>query len=730
VGQVLERDLGDGMPGVTVGVDGTDIVVVTDAAGRFSMHDVPRGPIVLVASATDYQTVRLRLTEAQRAQPVVLSLTIDEALQLTVVSASTRPETASTTFLSSRDLDAAPRRNAEELLRQVPGLTLVQHGSEGKGYQFFLRGFDAVHGTDLELSADGLPINEWSNVHAQGYLDLSMVIPELVRGVVVTKGPFTLDQGAFGMAGSVDFRLGTPLDQVGWRAAYTVGTTNRHRVFAGWSPEGGNGQQFVGFEFTHDDGYGDQRRLQRGTFNARMRLFDSDRAGRMHLLALGGHARFELPGPLRQDDVDAGRVDLYGAYDPDAEGASSRGVAALQWDLSRGDHDWNATAWAGYRSLDLLENFTGFLLDPVEGDRRGQAQRTTSFGVRARHETRFGERWALGSGVGLRGDVFQQDEDQVGRDLDDRSPRRDLQGTQLLPHALLGVRWSPVDAVRVDAGARLDVVHVQVTDDLDGSTRGGGTLVTVSPRLTARWRATPDASLFAAYGRGLRPPEARAFTSFDPGQAGLSDDVYDGGEPATTVSDAVELGARWQPAWWLDLSVAGFATFIERESLFDHVSGVSLDLDGTRRLGGELVVTMRPAPWLVLSADVTAVDARFVTSGNRVPLAPWLVAGARATVTHDSGVLGGLRVVTVAPRPLPHGARGATLVRGDATLGWRWRWLQLGVEVENLFAQRLREGEYHYASHWNLGGPRSELPTLHVSPGTPPQGRLTVGMRL
>ena len=62
-----------------------------------------------------------------------------------------------------------------------------------------------------------------------------------------------------------------------------------------------------------------------------------------------------------------------------------------------------------------------------------------------------------------------------------------------------------------------------------------------------------------------------------------------------------------------------------------------------------------------------------------MPRAPWLVLGVRAIATHESGLRAGLRVLTLAPRPLPHGATGATLVMVDATLGYHWRWLRLAA---------------------------------------------------
>lgn len=38
-------------------------------------------------------------------------------------------------------------QTVEEALRLVPGLVIAQHGTEGKGHQIYLRGFDALHGS-------------------------------------------------------------------------------------------------------------------------------------------------------------------------------------------------------------------------------------------------------------------------------------------------------------------------------------------------------------------------------------------------------------------------------------------------------------------------------------------------------------------------------------------------------------------------------------------------------
>ncbi|MDQ2863250.1 MAG: TonB-dependent receptor plug domain-containing protein [Bacteroidota bacterium] len=45
-----------------------------------------------------------------------------------------------------------PARSAQDLLRLVPGLFIAQQVGGGKPEQIFLRGFDADHGTDVNVS--------------------------------------------------------------------------------------------------------------------------------------------------------------------------------------------------------------------------------------------------------------------------------------------------------------------------------------------------------------------------------------------------------------------------------------------------------------------------------------------------------------------------------------------------------------------------------------------------
>ncbi len=272
----------------------------------------------------------------------------EEGDTLTVSAA--RPARAPAQHLLTRDaLSDAPRRDAEELLRQIPNLTLLQHGSEGKGRQVLLRGFDAVHGQDFEVTVDGVQLNEQSNIHAQGYLDLALLIPECVASIEALKGPFSLTQGPFALAGSARYALGSPLGGTeGLRLSYGAGTTGRHRALVSYAGSRG----WAEAEGLLDEGFGARRALSRAALNARLTLAEGA-AGRLQLTLLGAVSSFELPTALRQDDLAAGRVGFYGSYDDALGGESLRGLALLRWEGSAGGAAWGATLWGQGRALRL-----------------------------------------------------------------------------------------------------------------------------------------------------------------------------------------------------------------------------------------------------------------------------------------------------------------------------------------------------------------------------------------
>src|SRR5581483_8341285 len=148
--------------------------------------------------------------------------------EVRITSAKVVPSSASEVHISQADLDLRPRFRPADIVESVPGLFAVQHAGGGKANQYFLRGFDADHGTDVAFFADGVPINMPSHAHGQGFTDLHFVIPELVSGVDGWKGTYHAHLGNFATAGAVDMRFAESFEES--RAQLTVG---QYGIFRG-----------------------------------------------------------------------------------------------------------------------------------------------------------------------------------------------------------------------------------------------------------------------------------------------------------------------------------------------------------------------------------------------------------------------------------------------------------------------------------------------------------------
>ena len=332
----------------------------------------------------------------------------------TVVSTRRPPLMASQRVIDARELSVAPRRrSADDLLRMVPGVLLSQHGAEGKGQQLFLRGFDAAHGTDVEVLVAGIPVNELSNIHGQGYLDLNFMIPEVVRQISVSKGPFQIQQGNFANAGTIRFELGVEANARGTRVGYELGSTIRHRGVIVHAPSSLGRDSFLALEAMRDQGFAPGRQAQRVSSLNQIRLVNSPTYGTLDLLGSGYYATFGSPGALAASDVAAGRVPFDGVYQSDGGGSSLRALTSVRHQVSLGRGRLDQRLYGQFRHFDMLENFTGDLQDAVHGDRRSQMHRFFSAGYQVEYTRPLVDTLTLAVGGAWQGDSISQSDARV-----------------------------------------------------------------------------------------------------------------------------------------------------------------------------------------------------------------------------------------------------------------------------------------------------------------------------
>ncbi len=641
----------------------------------------------------------------------------DAAEYETTVAARPIPDSAGAATVTARQIEEARPASADELLGILPGVEIVQHGSEGKGHQILLRGFDAAHGSDVEVTFAGISLNEPSHVHGTGYLDLYGIIPEVIARMDVFRGPFLPGQGNFATAGTIAFSPGVPDGWGPFVSRLEAGVRGKARAVVMAAPS--SPSRFIAAEAVTDRGFAQNRRARRavlmGQIDRRLR-----RGAVLSALMSAQTARFETPGAMALSAVNDGTRGFYDSRDPAGQGLSDRLLGRLGWQRDNERTDAELFAYGMARRFSLTENFTGRLQYSDEGDRRTQAQQGGTAGLSALVDHSFDRRIRLAwrSGAGWRMDAFHQKETQVDDTghpwLTNRSNRAVLHSL----HAFTGLRISPWDKLALFPSIRLDMAFFDVADRRTDK-QDSAIFVVPSPRMTIALPLHRAITLFADYGRGFRMPEARSILAPEPSSV---EDValsrYEGGAPEPSVADAVEAGAEVTPLSRLSFKVTGFFVWMEREMLFDHVSNMNIEQDGTTRLGVELEAAFAPLSWLRLEADATAVRARFRRSGHPVPGAPSAMGNARLRAGEDRGPHGSAEVFWMGRRNLAHGAsvQGYGVLNLDA--GWRFKRYDITAVLDNALNARVMEGAYHFASQFG-DEPRSVIPEIQYVAGPP-----------
>lgn len=629
----------------------------------------------------------------------------------TVVRSNRPVHAASETVIARDVVNAAPRSGATDLLRLVPGLVASQHSGEGKAQQLFLRGFDAVHGQDVELNVAGLPVNEVSHIHALGYADLNWLIPETVREVKVTEGSARAWQGDFAVAGTVRYELG--LEEPGLTLAGGYGSFNRLRLFAGFRPEK-QAETFAAVEYVQGDGFGPSRAFNRVSLLAQGVL----RLDHVNLRAvIGSYAtRFDSPGVVR----DSASVGFFEAFGQGQGGSVSRHQLLLSAELP---HENGRTTFELYGALidqRLRNNFTGYLGNPA-GDGLQQTQATGLLGTRVLHQRHLhvgDEVLLLDVGVSARHDGIAQTQrgyDEASGEL--RAPLSreaiDVRLSQTVASAWGELSWAP-GKWRFMLGGRADVLHVELRDAL--AFGGIGTDRTATgPHFGLKAGVERELSqafkLFLSYGDGFRSPQARQLSR---GERAPFVDVRGG-----------ELGLRYESSSFT-ASLAGFSSFVSNDFFFDHSVGTTSYVGPTLRGGAQAAVTARPLEGLLISANVTGATAQLLERQALLPYFAPLVGRVDASWTRPFVVKGvvltpraGLGATLIGPRPLPFDEFSRTVFLLDVRAGLRAGPFELTLDLQNLLDSRWRDGEFVFASKWDQSSAASLLPSRQFTAGMP-----------
>ncbi|MGK3966394.1 TonB-dependent receptor [Sorangium sp. So ce118] len=670
------------------------------------------------------------------------------AIEVTIQAEKPASEAASRVSVGHRELELRPRLRPGDIVEAVPGLFAVQHAGGGKANQYFLRGFDADHGTDVAFFVDGVPVNMVSHGHGHGFTDLYFVIPELVTGLDGYKGPYYASIGDFGTAGAVNFRFAEKLDES--HAQLSLGQHGIARGLVVASPDLGDAWRAVAAAevYRNDGPFLSPERLKR--FNVYLRAtHDLSPTGKIQMtwMSYGStwHGSGQIPARAVCGEGEQGQlspppsaygqpcIDHFGSVDPTEGGATHRHMASLAYSTAWRDADLSALAYLVRYRFTLYSNFTFFSEDPVHGDQIEQNDDRVVGGaeLRLRKQLEYrGAKLTTSLGAQIRADAIDK-----SLHHDEARERLEERGRAHVDEGQIGVyveqdarirRW-----LRFVAGVRGQWIDVNVDDrreDLGATgdrSSGFRGQMQLFPKLTAIVSPVAALDLFAHYGRGFHSNDAQGVV------------LREGAATLITPAAGYEVGARATPLRGLTLSAAGFLLDLDSELVWSGDAGATEPSGQTRRYGLEIGGRYRLGSWLFADVDATFTRARFranAGNGSAVALAPTRTMTAGIGVRPTFGAFtpfAALRVKAIGARPATEDesltAEGFTVV--DANAGLRWKDVEVAVDVQNLFDATWREVQF--ASESRLPYEPAAVTGIHYSPGWPftAMGRATLYWR-
>jgi outer membrane receptor protein involved in Fe transport len=660
-------------------------------------------------------------------QPVGAPLPASEkSVFETRVEAPAPTSAASAESIRDRDLELRFYPTPEDILRVVPGMVIAQHQGGGKADQLFLRGFDADHGTDVALYIDGVPINLPSDGHGQGYADLHFLIPETVDRVEVTKGPYFVETGDFDTAGAVNFRTKRSFGENSVTGEY--GSFDTWRVLGIASPFGKDSPTWFAAEMYGTNGpFDSPENLLR--YNLFLKsTFNVSPTTRITILGTAYGSQWSASGQIPAYFVDLpasnpAHLDRFGSIDPTEGGQTQRQMLVLTLESRPSPMDQIIlSAYVVRFSLRLFNDFTFQLVDPAnfdeieQDDERiyagfnaiyrkrvdvGEVRTVTTLGAQARMDSMNVALYHVKQRQRLADCPAAAYDDASGNTVVPPNPcdDADIVQSDLAAFAQEDVRFNRW--ARVVVGVRSDLFEWNVTNQLPfnpnpppGSNPNQGTAVIqkaiVNPKLQAVFTPVPVWDIYLDGGGGFHSNDARAI-------------VASNGVGALPRAWGGELGTRLSLIdGRLDLAAALWFLHLQSEFVFDADVGTTEAADPTNRYGLDFEARLRILPWLWADLDVSLAHAVYTKNqgnGNAVALAPTFTGQAGLSVFHPAGFSGfraRLGARWVGDRPaVPDGSLIATgYFVVDLTGAYRWRFLEFGMSIQNLFNAVYREAQF------------------------------------
>jgi len=629
-----------------------------------------------------------------------------------------RPVAASSQqFIPDREYLLQPQGRPAQVLRLIPGFIAVEHsGGAGKADQYFLRGFDADHGTDVAFFADGMPINLRSHAHGQGYTDLNFIIPETIEGLDVYKGAYLPEYGDFATAGAVNFRTREAVHEGVVQSAGGQFHTQRHLLM--FSPTTDRVRSLIAAEGYYTNGpFQQDNRYFRGNLLGKATMNPSARS-ELSVTGTFHKSQWNASGEIPLRAVQDGSLDRFGAVDPSEGGRTMRGTGRLNYhyDTTSGGRFF-ANTYAQYYRFDLFTNFTLFQNDPINGDGFQQSDRRVMYGGDIGYKQTA--RWFDMDGAATVG--VQTRVDHIHARLGPQALRNPLGSTSdtditeasYAPFFKLEVQ--PTPWMRLAGGVRSEVFTFNVRNrcqtclaQASGSADSGLVLPKANLILGPWWRT----ELFLNYGEGYHSNDARSAVTPIASPLARAKSYEVGLRSRPWGSDGIELTAT---LWALDM---------KQELVFVGDEGTTEIRGASRRRGME--VGARGQVWgpVYFNGSITWTKAEF-RNGEAIPLAPEVTAYGALLLRWPEGLTSQLQATYLGVRPLTEDRSIRAPSWIDVDVSERYQIpiklahgrLEAFLFVQNLLNTKWEQAVFAFESR--LRNEAAGVTDIHFVPGNP-----------
>ena len=652
-------------------------------------------------------------------------------LKEVIITSHTNNLTTSRT-LSGIDLNMEPMKSAQDLLRRVPGLFIAQHQGGGKAEQIFLRGFDTDHGTDVNISVDGVPVNMVSHAHGQGYADLHFLIPETLQGYDFGKGPYYTAKGDLCTAGYVDYDTKNVLDYN--MVKLEAGQFNTGRIVSMINLLNSKAKEkdqsaYIAGDALYSNGgpFRVTEHLQRynlfGKFSTRIGA-----TSRLTFSAGSLYSRWRSSGEIPNRAVAEGYIpSRWGALDSAQGGLTTRTNATVKLTTTLGRNGtWENLAYYTHYEFSLISNFTFYYYFPVTGDEFRQHEVRDMGG----YTTRVSKKDHLGNAsfTSIAGAGFRYDNIHPG-ELDHTDNGAFLAHVQLGRIKELNTKAYVDETIAAgkwlfNAGLRLDYFHfyylnmATATDTFASKvfagTRPSAGIAILSPKLNIQYTLNPRIQLYLKSGKGFHSNDTRVV-------------IANRGNSTLPAAYGVDLGINWKPAprliinaalWYLSLQ----QEFTYGEDLIDQPGGPISPGGSTTRKGVDLSLRYQVNDWLFTNLNIDLARPRFTDSAagrDYLALAPTFTSTAGLDFKTKTGLNGGISYRYMRDRAANSSYTLTALgyFVTDLTVNFTRTKYELGVAVENLLNTQWNESQFEYVSR--LRHETRPVDEVSYTPGVP-----------